>query len=335
MTGALAYRTGGSTGNDFTITQLSWFDRTGKMLAIARDRGHYNSVDLSPDGTRVAVSRVTPETAGRSRHAAYEIWIYDFARGTSTLLTSAASDRLATWSLDGRRIIYSSDRGGSVLNLYRKAADGAGSEDVVFSSNEDKSVQDWSRDGKFLLYSVATDGLRRSFFPTASHDLWVLPLTPVNPSGSQPEPYLKTEFNETQGRFSPDSRFVAYASNESGRYEIYVQPFPRASDAKKTISTAGGISPRWSGDGKELFYISPDSKMMAVEVSTSPTFKAGIPRPLFQAPIWGGGTFHNVTRYDVTADGKRFLINSVTADIATSAPAPITIVLNWTALLKK
>jgi Tol biopolymer transport system component len=304
------------------------------MLATAGDRGHYNSVDLSPDGTRVAVSRVTPETAGRSRYAAYEIWIYDFARGTSTRLTSAASDRLATWSPDGRRIIYSSDRGGSVLNLYRKAADGAGSEDVVFSSNEDKSVQDWSRNGKFLLYSVATEG-RRSFFPTASHDLWVLPLTPVDPSGSQPEPYLKTESNETQGRFSPDSRFVAYASNESGRYEIYVQPFPTAVGSKTTISTAGGVSPRWRGDGKELYYISADSKMMAVEVSTSPTFKAGIPRPLFQAPIWGGGTFHNVTRYDVTADGKRFLINSVTADIATSAPAPITIVLNWTALLKK
>jgi Tol biopolymer transport system component len=335
MTGVLAYRTGGPAEYDGTITQLTWFDRTGKMLATAGDRGQYNSVDLSPDGTRVAVSRVSPETAGgMSVSAAYEIWVYDFARGTSTRLTSASSDWLATWSPDGRRIIFSSDRGGSVLNLYRKAADGAGSEDVVFSSNEDKSVQDWSRDGKFLLYSVAMDG-RRSFFPNASHDLWVLPLNPVNPSGNQPEPYLKTEFNETQGRFSPDVRFVAYVSDSSGRYEVYVQPFPRASDAKKTISTAGGISPRWSGDGKELFYISPDSKMMAVEVSTSPIFKAGTPRPLFQAPIWGGGTFHNVTRYDVTADGKRFLINSVTADAATSAPTPITIVLNWTALLKK
>jgi eukaryotic-like serine/threonine-protein kinase len=332
MTGVLAYRTGGPAG---TITQLSWFDRTGKMLATAGDRGQYNSVDLSPDGTRVAVSRMSPETAGaRSGRAAYEIWIYDFARGTSTRLTSPASDWLATWSPDGRRIIFSSDRGGSVFNLYRKAADGAGNEDVVFSSNEDKSAQDWSRDGKFLLYSVTTNG-RRSFFDSASHDLWVLPLTPVNPSGNQPEPYLKTEFNETQGRFSPDGHFVAYVSDESGRYEIYVQAFPRASDGKKTISTAGGISPRWSGDGKELFYISPDSKMMAVEVSTGPIFKAGVPRPLFQAPIWGGGTFQNVTRYDVTADGKRFLINSVTADAAILAPAPITIVLNWTALLKK
>ena len=334
-TGLFAYRTGGPAEYDGTITQLTWFDRAGKMLATAGDRGQYNSVDLSPDGTRVAVSRVSPETAGgMSGSAAYEIWVYDFVRGTSTRLTSPASDWLAAWSPDGRRIIFSSDRGGSVLNLYRKAADGAGSEDLLFSSNEDKSVQDWSRDGKFLLYSVAMDG-RRSFFPNSSHDLWVLPLTPVNSSGNQPQPYLKTEFNETQGRFSPDSRFVAYASNESGRYEIYVQAFPAALGSKTIISTTGGVSPRWRRDGKELYYISPDSKMMAVEVSTSPIFRAGIPRPLFPAPIWGGGTFHNVTRYDVTADGKRFLINSATADAATPAPAPITIVLNWTALLKK
>jgi hypothetical protein len=335
MTGVLAYRTGGPAEYDGTITQLTWFDRKGQMLAAAGDRGLYNSVDLSPDGTRVAFSRVSPETAGgRSDRAAYEMWVYDFARRTSTRLTSLASDWLATWSPDGRRIIFSSDRGGSVFNLYRKAADGAGNEDVVFSSNEDKSAQDWSRDGNFLLYSVTANG-RRSFFDGASHDLWVLPLTPVNPSGNRPEPYLKTEFNETQGRFSPDGRFVAYVSDASGRYEIYVQPFPAASGSKTVISTAGGISPRWSGDGKELFYISADSKMMAVEVSTSPIFKAGIPRPLFQAPIWGGGTFHNVARYDVTADGKRFLINSVTPDAAPSAPAPITVVLNWTALLKK
>jgi len=170
---------------------------------------------------------------------------------------------------------------------------------------------------------------------TASHDLWVLPLTSGNPEDRQPQPYLTTEFNESQGKFSPDGRFIAYRSDSSGSHEIDVRPFPSASDGRWTISTGGGMAPRWSGDGKELFYISPDSKMMAVEVSTSPVFKVGIPRPLFQAPIWGGGTFHNVARYDVTADGKRFLINSVTADAATSAPAPITIVLNWTALLKK
>ena len=126
----------------------------------------------------------------------------------------------------------------------------------------------------------------------------------------------------------------ALRADESGRYDIYVRPFPTGL-GKTPSSTAGGVSPRWRGDGKELYYISADSKMMAAEVTTSQVFKAGIPRPLFQAPIWGGGAFHNVTRYDVTADGKRFMINSVTANAATSAPAPITIVLNWTALLKK
>lgn len=293
-------------------------------------------MDLSPDGTRVAVRRVSPETAGvRSGRATYEIWIHDLGRGTGTRLTSLSSDWLAAWSPDGHRIMFSSDRGGSVFKLYRKAADGAGNEDVVFSSNEDKSAQDWSRDGKFLLYSVTTNG-RRSFLDSASRDFWVLPLTPVNPSGNQPELYVKTEFNETQGRLSPDGRFVAYVSDASGRYEIYVQSFPTALGSKTIISTGGGISPRWRDDGTELYYISADSKMMAVDVSTSPVFKAGIPRTLFPAPIWGRGSFHNVTRYDVTAKGKKFLINSVTSNAATSAPAPISIVLmNWTALLKE
>ena len=105
----------------------------------------------------------------------------------------------------------------------------------------------------------------------------------------KPQPYLKTEFNESQGQFSPDGRFIAYRSDASGRDEIYVQPFPTASSGKWTVSTGGGIAPRWSGDGKELFYISADSKMMAVEVSTNPVFKAGIPKALFQALDLGGG----------------------------------------------
>ena len=155
---------------------------------------------LSPDGTRVAVSRVSPQTArGRSGRPGYDIWVHDFARGTSTRLTSdPASDWLATWSPDGSRIIFSSDRDGPVFNLYQKASSGAGSEDLVFKSNEDKSAQDWSRDGRFLLYSVAVNG-RRSYSLAASHDLWVLPLTPGNPADRKPELYLKTEFNENSG----------------------------------------------------------------------------------------------------------------------------------------
>lgn len=230
--------------------------------------------------------------------------------------------------------MFSSERDGPVFNLYEKASSGAGDGGLVLKSNEDKSAQDWSLDGRFLLYSIAVNG-RRSFAPPASHDLWVLPLTAGD---HRPELYLKIEFNETQGRFSPDSRFVAYASDASGRneiYEIYVQPFPTASDGKWKVSTSGGIAPRWGRDGKELFYISADSQMMAVEVSTNPVFKPGIPRALFHAPIWGGGTTNNVTRYDVTADGTKFLINSATAEGTPPPPAPITVALNWTALLKK
>ena len=187
--------------------------------------------------------------------------------------------------------------------------------------------------GRFLLYSVNANRGERDF--EASHDLWVLPLTPGNP---KPELYLGTEFNESQARFSPDSRLIAYASNASGgyRYEIYVQPFPMASGGKWKVSTGGGMAPRWRRDGKELFYISADSKMMAVEVSTSPVFKAGIPKVLFHAPIWGGGgTGTDVTRYDVTADGRKFLINTVAAERVAPPPSPITVVMNWTALLKK
>jgi Tol biopolymer transport system component len=250
---------------------------------------------------------------------------------SARLTSDPGNEWLATWSPDGSRIIFSSEHDSTVSNLYQKASSGAGNEDLLLKSNEQKSAQDWSRDGRFLLYSVNVKGEQDN---EASHDLWVLPLTPGD---DKAELYLGTEFNESQGQFSPDSRMIAYSSNASGgyKYEIYVQPFPKASSDKWKVSTGGGIAPRWRGDGKELFYVSADSKMMAVEVSTSPVLKFGTPKVLFHAPILRGGTIHNVTRYDVSADGKRFLINSATAEGAAPPPSPITIVLNWTTLLKQ
>jgi Tol biopolymer transport system component len=150
------------------------------------------------------------------------------------------------------------------------------------------------------------------------------------------ETYLQTTFNESQARFSPNGKFIAYRSDASGRDEIYVQPFPTASSAKWTISQAGGIAPQWRSDGRELFYISPDSRVMAVDVITEPTFKAGVPKPLFQAPIWGGGQSNNLTRYDVSTDGKKFLIISALSGAnAAVTSRPIILMMNWTALLKK
>lgn len=152
-----------------------------------------------------------------------------------------------------------------------------------------------------------------------------------------PIPYLKTQFIETEGRFSPDGNFVAYTSSQSGTYEIYVQPFPDPSKGKWQISRGGGAHPRWRRDGKELFYISlVDSNMMAVDISLAPSFKAGVPKTLFQTLILGGGAVVNDTRYDVTADGQKFLINSLAGRENTGAPSvPITVVLNWHAALKK
>ena len=160
--------------------------------------------------------------------------------------------------------------------------------------------------------------------------MWFLPLQ----GEAKPQQYLATEFYESQGRFSPDGHFVAFSSNASGQTEVYVQPFPSPSGGKWTISKGGGSMPRWRRDGKELFYISADSKMMAVEVTTTPTFNAGIPKALFAAPTTIG-QLQSVTRYDVTADGKKFLINSNPTEDGGAEATPITVVFNWPALLKK
>jgi Tol biopolymer transport system component len=232
------------------------------------------------------------------------------------------------WSPDGSRIAFSSNRALG-FDLYQKASNGVGNEDVLFKSNEGKVAYDWSPDGQFLLYGVS------GALDAGHSDLWYLSL-----SGNDRKPlrYLQTTLGQTQ--FSPDGRFVAYTSDETGKSEVYVRPFPRASDGKWVVSTNGGTQPRWRRDGRELFYISADSKMMAAGVTTAPVFKkSGDPKALFTAPVPGGGTdisnFINPCRYDVTPDGQKFLIDAVVTDEAAIRPLPITVVLNWQTLLKK
>jgi serine/threonine protein kinase/Tol biopolymer transport system component len=322
-TGVLAYWTGRTAAG--IITRLTWFDREGKILGTVGDPGIYNSVSLSPDGTRLVVSR--RETTGQNP----DLWLYEFASGRSTRFTSdSAQDWLPVWSPDGSRIIFSSNRDGA-YNLYQKASSGVSEEQVLVKPNESKnavdwSALDWSGNGRFLLY-LAWNLAASPDFRTGQ--LSVLPLD----GERKPTPYLKTE-GASYGRFSPDGRFVAYTSYESGRSEVFVQPFPDPSGGKWLVSRGGGLAPRWRRDGKELFYISLDSKMVAVEVGATPTFKAGVPKALFQAPIVGGGGTGIVSRYDVTGDGQKFLINAVPEE-ATSSSANITVVLNWRAGLKK
>ena len=307
--GILVYRVGGGS------FQPTWYDRGGKLLGTTGEehRG-IASVSLSPDGKWAAATTGSEATA---------IWLLDFTRGTRTRFTFGSSNsRSPVWSPDGSRIIFASDRGGH-FDLYQKLANGASDQELLLKSENDKYPTSWSRDGRFLLYTVAE--------PKKGSDLWVLPLE----GDRKPFPFLSTVFNENNAQFSPNGRWIAYTSDESGRPEVYVRPFladsigpSSGAGGKWLISDGGGYYPHWGEDGKELYYNDPRSRMVAVEVSSSPEFKAGVPELLFPTPI--GNPLPG--QWDVTPNGERFLIE---APASQSTQAPFTVVLNWPALLNR
>jgi Tol biopolymer transport system component len=310
--GVLAYLSG-SLGGD---SRLMWFDRGGKPLGTLGTTADYHaSLSLSPDGRRVAVDVM--DQTGR-----VDIWMLDVARSVPMRFTFDGQSAGANWSPDGTRLAFASRRG----NIYQKDSSGSGNEVVLSKSG---APTDWSPDGRYLLYTVLDT--------KTSTDLWVLGDLSGPSENHKPMPYLQTQFNERQGQFSPDGHWIAYASDESGinQYHIYVQSFP-AGAGKFLVSTGvGGTQPRWSRDGKEIFYIAADGKLMAVGVQTAPRFEAAAPKALFDPLIARGRTTPWVYfRYDVTADGKRFLVNSVSNAPESSAPTPITVVVNWLAGLK-
>lgn len=255
--GVLVYRSGVDRG-----APLAWFDRTGRPQESVTSPGLFNGgLALSPDRKRMAVTQ-TDQIAGN------DIWIFDLARRVPTRFTfDPANDTLPIWSPDGRRIAFSSNRRG-VFDIYQKDVSGSANEELLLKSNLPKRPLDWSPDGQYLLYEVGDVKTGR--------DLWVL-----TAGDRKPFPYLNTPFNERQGQFSPGPasgpRWIAYTSDESGQSQIYVQSFP-AGAGKFQISAGGGNQPRWRRDGKELFYIAADGKLMAVEVKTAPTFEAGARR---------------------------------------------------------
>ncbi len=305
--GVLAYRSGGAGG--LPTTELVWFDRGGKRIESAAGPALYLRPALSPDGKRVAVERLD------NRTGIDDIWLVDLARSTLSRFTFGSfNQRSPVWSPDGGRIVFASDRDGT-SNLYQKTSSGAGSEELLFRSDTAKHSTDWSPDGRFIAYENQD--------PKTGLDLWLLPLF----GDRKPISFLRTEFDEGQGQFSPDGRWMAYTSDESGRREVYVQPFP-ASSGKWQISTAGGAYPRWRRDGKELFYIAADQRLMAVAVHADSAVQAGQPQALFE-PRFSGIP---VIPHSVSADGQRFLINTPVEEFNS---APLTVVLNWTAELKK
>ena len=217
--------------------------------------------------------------------------------------------------------------------MYQKLATASGSEELMFKSDLDRAPTDWSQDGRFILFYSRAN-------PKTGSDMWVLRMSGANasPAGRsqqemkgdpKPVPLFQGPFGENAAQFSPDGKWVAYWTDESGTNQTYVQPFPQTGD-KVQISVDGGAQPRWRQDGKELFFVSVDNRMMAVDVELGAKFRAGVPKPIFRVPGYVQGT-GGLGRYAVTRDGKRFLL-SVNNELTDS---PITVVLNWTAKLKK
>jgi len=297
--GLLAYQTGTAGGD----VQLTWFDRKGKPLGTLGEPANIGDIEFSPDRKSLA-----------TRNSDMDLWIYDVARGIRSRFTFGPhAGSYVVWSPDGGTVIFNSNRKGP-YDMYRKTSDGAGAEELLYADNFAKNPTSWSPDGKFLLYSVSA--------PKTGLDLWVLPMT----GEPKPFPFLRTDFNETSGRFSPDGRWVAYQSEESQRFEVYVAPFP-GPGGKRQISTGGGSFPRWRQDGREIFYVDPGARLMAAEVNVKGgALEVGAVRPLF-GPIQTGYFY----LYDVSADGQRILA----AVASQQASEPVTLVQNWTAALKK
>lgn len=262
--GTLVYQ-GGST----PVSRLTWVDRAGKQLGVLGEDADWGDVQLSPDRTRAAVSAPAPSRTVRG------LWIFDLTGGLKTRFTFADVDEIAPiWSPIDDRIVFGSNRKkgqGRLHDLFGRAASSVGREDTVLADSADKLPDSWSPDGRFILYRILGQ----------NQDLWVLPLF----GNAKPFPFANTQFPEGFGGFSPDGRWVAYLSSESGQLNVYVAPFP-GPGKKIRISPAGAVtgSPRWRRDGKELFYLASDYQLMAAEVNTAgASFGVTAVRPLFNS----------------------------------------------------
>jgi eukaryotic-like serine/threonine-protein kinase len=288
-----------------TTSLLTWFNRDGKPLGPVGEPAGYNTLRLSPDGRRVAVSR-------SQQNGPDQLWILESPRGAASPFGGGGS-LLPCWSPDGRTLLYD---GGRPHNLFRQDVSGSAKAERLTHSPNMQLPNDWSRDGRFILY--------QEFVPGKAFDLMVLELAPDGkPIGSRP--WLASEFNEMDARFSPEinPRWIAYHSNESGRTEIYIDSFvgPRR---KIQVSTAGGHFPQWRADGRELFFQSLDYKLMSVDVKQGrDSVETSAPRELFALPMED----LNLPPYEASADGQRFLVRA-------AQPQPLTLITNWPALMK-
>jgi hypothetical protein len=291
--------------------QLVWVDRGGRKPSSLDGMDKAATFKLSPDDKRVVVSRWANNV---------DLWLSDATGGNATRLTfDPAADVYPVWSPDASRIVWASNRE-AIYHLYERATSGAGQDALLLKSDYFKFPTDWSRDGRFIIY--------REINPKTKYDVWVLPVHPQNAALS-PFPLLHTEANEAAAVLSPDGQWIAYNSDESGPYEVYVQSFP-GGGGKRQVSTGGGIGPRWRGDGKELFYHALDGKLMAAAVKSGASFfESGKPVALFE---FRAGGYLITPYYDVTRDGQNFLLSTI---LENEVAAPLTVVVNWAAEMKK
>jgi Tol biopolymer transport system component len=301
-----------STATQTALSALTWMDRTGKEVGHVGEPGTLSNPTLSPDGKRVAVD------VADLKENNVDVWLEGLQGGSNTRFTfSASEDVVGVWSRDGKSIAYRSV--GERTKLLLKAVSGLEQEKELFAGEiaTDMLPNSWTPDNHQILCT--------EYFPNRIGDR-VTGLVLMPATGGKPVPFVETKGSERNGQISPDGKWVAYASNESGDWEVYITTFPRAA-GKWQISRGGGAEPRWRGDGNELFYIAPSGMMMAASVAGGDTFSIDTPQPLFQvrgrAPVSSTDLF----TYDVSSDGKRFLVNRY---IKADHPSPLTIVLNAT-----
>jgi Tol biopolymer transport system component len=295
-------------------TQLVWRNRSGRMLGAIEMPGAVSAPSLSPDGAMFVVSRTLPQTGS-------ELWLYDVHRGTPMRFTfDSTQKRAPLWSPDGKSIAFAT---GFVLtgdSINRKSSTGSDADELLVKA-PGAYLTDWSVDGRFILFDMSTtaEGQRTGW------DVWVLSL-----ADRHVKALVRTPAHEMHGALSPDGRWVAYASDESGAFEVYVQAFPDGG-SKRVVSNGGGTEPRWRADGRELFYVSADRRLMVVPATIGPAFDSGKPTTLFEMNVHGL-VFPFLKRYEVTPDGQRFVVQELTGR---SDPSPLTVVVRWPALLGK
>ena len=300
--GSLAYVPAGGP----TEKTLVWVDRNGWTRPLTEARRAYDTPRLSPDGKRLAV------TIGDERA---HIWVYDLERDALTRL-SGPDGNVPIWTPDGERVTFKSGVETPEI-VWQKADGGSTPEKLTSLTNYNSDPNSWSPDGKWLAFTDSD--------PKSGADIWLLSLE----GERKARPFLQTPASEAGGVFSLDGRWIAYDSNESGRREVYLQPFP-GPGAKWQVSTEGGRQSVWARNGREIFYRSGD-KMMAVEVQTEPSFRLSKPKMLFEGRYEGADGWFGYANYDVTADGQRFLMIRSEEE---PAPTRIRVVLNWAEELK-